>query len=225
MYGNPELTPSFADHVIAGYEWKSEYGNVRLEGYSKRWHDLAVDDSLTWWRAAGTGYARGVDVFVQGTYRELNGWVSYGWIDSRRRELDDPRELRSRYAVEHSLTLVGEYAVSPRWHTGVRWSHASGHPYTPVVGATYDGARGVWHPVLGENQSALTPAYDRVDVRLTRLFSLPKSNVCVLYAECMNVLGTANVLDYSYNADYTVRSANRSYFSRRLIVAGFSLSW
>jgi hypothetical protein len=225
VYGNPKLAPSYADHVIGGYEWKSEFGNVRLEGYQKRYHGLAVDDSLTWWSSDGTGYARGVDVFVQGTYQHLNGWVSYGWIDSKRREADDPRELRSRYSVSHSLSVVGEYAMSARWHTGLRWSHASGHPYTPVVGATFDSGRGVWHPVLGENQSALTPAYDRVDLRLTRLFSLPGSNICVAYAECMNILGTANVLDYSYNADYSQRTANRSYFSRRLIVAGFSLSW
>ena len=114
---------------------------------------------------------------------------------------------------------------------GLRWSYASGRPYTPVTGATWDPGRAFWHPVYGEHGSGVMPAYHRLDLRMTRLFSIPRagalpaSNVCVLYAECMNVLGTANVLDWSYNSDYTRRIANRSYFSRRLVVAGFSLSW
>ena len=120
--------------------------------------------------------------------------------------------------------MIGVYRIGA-YELGARFEMYTGFPYTPIVGATFDAGRNVWHPVMGENQSALTPAYDRVDLRLTRLFSLPGSNICVAYAECMNILGTANVLDYSYNADYTRRTANRSYFSRRLIVAGFSLSW
>lgn len=231
VYGNPRLEPSYADHAIAGYEWKSDFGNVRLEGYRKRYRGLPVTDSLRWWSAGGTGFARGVDVFVQGTYRELNGWLSYGLLDARRRVNDDPYEVRSSSSVRHSFTLVGQYQPSMRWMYGVRWSYSSGRPYTPVVGAVHDPSRDVWHPVHGEHGSGIMPAYHRLDLRLTKLFSIPRagrlpaSNVCVLYAECMNVLGTENVLDWSYSADYSSRVPNRSYFSRRLIVAGLSLSW
>jgi hypothetical protein len=231
VYGNPALESPFADHVIAGYEWKSEFGNVRVEGYEKRYRRLPLVDSLTWYRAAGTGRARGVDVFVQGTYRYLNGWVSYGWLDSRRRQLDDPTEVPATGAVKHSLTLVGQYQVNSRWSTGLRWSWASGRPWTPVVGRTWDPVREIWHPVYGPHGSALMPAYGRADFRLLRLFTLPRvgavrpSNMCVAYLEAMNVLGTSNVLDYVYNPDYTLRRAEYSYFSRRMMVAGFSLSW
>jgi hypothetical protein len=68
-------------------------------------------------------------------------------------------------------------------------------------------------------------------MRITHLFSmparlgLPSSSVCVAYCEGLNVLGIRNVLDYSYNADYTQRTAQDSYFSRRMLVAGFGLSW
>ncbi len=230
-YGNPDLPAPFADHLIAGYEWKSEFGNIRVEGYEKRYQRLPVVDSLTWYRAAGTGRAKGVDVFVQGTWRDLNGWVSYGFIDARRRVLDDPREVPASGAVRHSLTLVGQYAFNLRWQTGVRWTHTSGRPWTPVVGATWDPSRGIWRPVYAENNSGLMPAYNRLDVRLMRLFSLPAagylpaSAVCVAYVEAMNVLDTPNVLDYVYNEDYSKRYEDWSYFSNRLLVAGVSLSW
>jgi hypothetical protein len=114
---------------------------------------------------------------------------------------------------------------------GARFGHASGRPYTPVVGRTYDAARDLWQPVEGENNSDRLPDYRRLDVRLTRLFSLPaamglpSSNVCVFYVEAMNVLGTRNVLEYVYNSDYSQRYEQLSYFSRRMAVAGFALSW
>jgi hypothetical protein len=41
----------------------------------------------------------------------------------------------------------------------------------------------------------------------------------------MNALDTRNVLDYSYNLDYSERRAVDSYFSRRMAVAGFALTW
>ena len=231
VYGNPKLGSARAEHVIAGYEWKSDRGNVRVEGYRKDYRGLATNDSTTFYANQGTGYARGVDVFVQGAYKWLNGWVSYGYLDSKRRQLDDPRELPSAYGVRHSLTLVGQYQISSRWSTGLRLSHTSGRPFTPVVARTYDPLRSLWRPVYGEHRSDEMPQYQRADVRLTRLFSLPAgwnlpaSNVCVAYVEAMNVLGTPNVLEYVYNSDYSGRYDRLSYFSRRLLVAGFGLSW
>lgn len=230
-YGNPRLEPSYADHVIAGYEWASDFGTVRLEAYRKDYRRLARQDDATWWAADGFGYARGVDVLVQGTHGWLDGWVSYGYLDAKRREEDDPRELTARYGPRHAVTLVQRYQVTPRFHVGARYSHSTGRPYTPVVGATFDAGESRWRPVLGENQSGRMPDYHRVDLRLMRLFSLPQtghvraSNVCVMYAEALNVLGIRNVLDYWYNEDYSERRDIDSYFSRRMIVAGVALSW
>ena len=57
------------------------------------------------------------------------------------------------------------------------------------------------------------------------MMHLPESQVCVAYIEALNVLGIRNILDYHYNEDYSVRSEQDSYFSRRMLVAGVSLSW
>ena len=230
-FGNPSLAAPYADHVIAGYEWKSDFGNVRLEGYDKRYHRLPIVDSTTWYRASGTGHARGVDVFVQGTWRQLNGWISYGWLDAKRRQLDDPGEVTENGSVRHSLTLVGQYRYNSRWQTGVRWSHTSGRPYTPIVGRTPDYVRDIWHPVYGAHGSALMPVYDRVDLRIMRIFSVPRvsglpaTGACAAYVEAMNLLGTANVLEYTYSSGYVHKYPEYSYFSRRMLVAGFSLTW
>ena len=39
------------------------------------------------------------------------------------------------------------------------------------------------------------------------------------------MLGIRNVLEYHYNEDYSQRFAQESYFSRRMLVIGASLSW
>jgi hypothetical protein len=231
VYGNPDLGPLEADHLIAGYEWKSENLNLRVESFQKRYHTLVTNDSLRYYANGGTGFARGVDLFTQGSWHALSGWVSYGYLDSRRRQLDDPREVPSPWAIRHSLTLIGQVQWRARWQFGAHAAWSSGRPYTPVVDRSFDPTRSIWRPVYGEHGSALLPAYRRLDLRATRLFSLPAglglppSSVCAAYVEALNVLNLKNVLEYVYDADYSRRIARDSYFSRRFLVAGFGLTW
>lgn len=231
VYGNPELRPLRADHLIAGYEWATPDADLRIEAYRKDYHDLVTDDAATFYANGGHGYARGVDVFARGRRGRASGWISYGWLDSRRMEFDAPREVPASYGVRHSVTLVGLVQPVPEWQVGARFGWTTGRPYTPVIGAFYDPARDLWRPVEGETNSALMPRYARLDLRLLRLFSLPalgsvpSSSVCVFYIEGLNVLGTRNVLEYTWDPTYQVRRATESYFSRMLLVAGFGLTW
>ncbi len=230
-YGNPSLAAAAATHLIAGYEWLETDVNLRVEMYRKVYEDLIINDAATFYAAEGTGYAQGLDVFLRGSHRALTGWVSYGYMDSQRQEFDDPHEVPAVYGVRHSLTLVGQYRVTPQWSLGAKYAASAGRPYTPVVDATYDPDRDLWRPTYAENNSGLMPAQHRLDLRITHLFSLPAfaglpgSSVCVAYMEGLNVLGIRNTLDYHYSADYSQRYADDSYFSRRMLVFGAGLSW
>jgi hypothetical protein len=231
VYGNPTLGPLAADHVIAGYEWKTPDHNVRIEAYRKRYTDLITTSPKTYYANEGHGYAQGVDFFAQVSNRQLSGWISYGYMDSRRMEQDDPRELPSAYGVAHSATLVATYAWRPTIHFGGRYSVSSGRPYTPILGGAYDSTAARWQPIQAENRSGLMPFYQRLDLRVTQLFSLPAggglpaSSVCVLYVEVLNALDIRNVLDYSYNEDYSQRTEVDSYFGKRMAVAGVAMTW
>jgi hypothetical protein len=217
--------------VIAGYEWKSPHANLRLEAYHKEYFDLVVTSPVSFYANGGEGYADGLDVFLQGSRSNLSGWVSYGFLEARRRELDAPREVPASSGVKHSLTVVGQYRLSAALEVGVKFNYASGRPYTPVTGATYDAGRATWLPVYAERNSGRLPEYNRLDVRLTRLFhvgrfmGLPASGVCAAFIEGLNVLGKRNALDYYYNKDYSQTYVSESYFSRRLLVGGVSLTW
>ncbi|HVP38527.1 MAG TPA: TonB-dependent receptor [Candidatus Saccharimonadales bacterium] len=231
VYGNPDLAPLRADHLIAGYEWKSPRADFRVEAYHKQYHDLVVTSPTAFYANGGYGYARGVDVFLQGSRGRLSGWVSYGYLDARRKELDAPREVPASSGVKHEITLVAQYQLTASLEVGAKYNLTSGRPYTPVAGATYDSARGTWLPVYAERNSGLLPDYHRLDVRLTRLFhlgsflGLPESSVCAAFIEGLNVLNQSNTLDYFYNQDYTQRYVTESYFSRRFLVGGVSLTW
>ncbi len=231
VYGNPTLGPLAADHVIAGYEWLAEESNVRIEFYRKRYDDLVTQSAETYYANEGHGEANGVDLFARTRSGPYTGWISYGYLDSRRLEGDVTTEVPSPYGVRHSLTLVASVQLPGFWQMGGRFGFTTGRPYTPVVGATYDPSRDLWRPIEGPEYSAEMPQYHRLDVRLTRLFTmpaglgLPESGLSVLYLEAMNVLDTPNILEYTYNEDYTERHEMLSYFSRRMVVAGFALTW
>jgi outer membrane receptor for ferrienterochelin and colicin len=231
IHGNPDLAPSRATHAIGGYEWKSEYVNFRLEAYRKDYRDLVTHHPGTYYANAGHGFARGVDAFLQGSVRWLSGWVSYGYLDSRRKELDDSREGPSVHGVRHSVTLVAQYQATSSLQLGAKYNATTGRPFTPVVGASYDASADFWRPIYGDHHSERMPAYHRLDVRFTQLFSVPafarvpESSVCVFYVEAMNVLGLRNVLEFVYNQDYSARRTIDSYFSRRMLVVGAALTW
>ena len=230
-YGNPDLGSLRADHLIAGYELTTDRTNVRVEAFQKTYRDLVTNDPATFYTNGGHGFARGVDVFAQGGMKWLTGWISYGYLDTRRKEFNYPREVPSPYGVRHSLSLVGTYQVTPAFHLGARYSTSTGRPYTPVTSATFDPSAGIWRPTFAEDNSGRLPDYKRLDVRVTQLFSLPRliglpgSSICVAYAEALNVLDIRNVLDITYSADYSRRIEQESYFGRRMVVCGFGLTW
>ncbi len=231
VYGNPRLQAPSADHVIAGYEWSGPPLTARLELYRKVYRGLVTNDSTRYYANDGEGTARGVDAFLQGTWRGLTGWASYGWLDAKRRELDDPRVVNAAWDVRHTVVLVQELQVTTRWQLGAHWNWHSGAPFTDVVDRTWDDTAQLWRPVFGEHHAARLPAFTRLDLRATRLFSMPRiagvkpSSVCAAYVEALNVENRRNVLEYVWNSDWSRRYRRDSYFGRRLLVAGVALTW
>ena len=220
MYGNPKLA-LVADHVIGGYE---EVG-VRqraTRGYQKRYHGLAaVTTSLTWWRADGTGYARGVRSCRAPTSK-LQRLVSYGWIDSRRRA----RPIHPFRSVRATPCRVGRRRVRARLplahrHALVARERASAH-----ADRRRDFRRGLERGTPSWREPVRAHPPTTAWTCGSRGCSRSRGNICVAYAECMNILGTANVCSIIfYNADYTRRTANRFRTSQPPppIVAGFAV--
>ena len=85
----------------------------------------------------------------------------------------------------------------------------SGRPYTPAMGAEalVDSTTGEvtgYLPIEGAINSKRFPSYQRLDMRLDRVFQFDGWDMNV-YLEVLNVYYHRNVYDYSYTKDYSRR--------------------
>jgi hypothetical protein len=98
--------------------------------------------------------------------------------------------------------------------SAVAYRHATGRPYTPVLGAIHDSARDVWIPTYGPPMSDRLPAYHRVDISASWFRQLGPSLQGVVFWSLSNALDRENVHAYRYSADYETRIPRRSLFNR-----------
>jgi hypothetical protein len=106
---------------------------------------------------------------------------------------------------------------------GINYRLATGQPFTPIVGGYYDSAQEVWKPSYGTTNSERMPTYNRLDMRLTKIFSVHPDLFSIFYLECLNIFSIPNIMDYTYSEDYSQREKVLSFFSERSFVFGIGM--
>jgi hypothetical protein len=224
--GNPDLRVMRATHALASLDaaWKGAAAwNARVEVYRKDYDRLVVEDPVLRYTSTGRGRAQGADLLLKAATPGWRGWIGYGYLDTERKEDKQPLLGPVATSVPHNLTAVSSHTLAPGWELAGTFRYASGSPVTPVLGAVPNPGGG-WDPIEGPRYSDHLPLYHRLDARLTHLFSW-RGVSCVVFGEVMNLLNRHNAASYTYSPDYSERRVNESYFSRRILVAGTSLSW
>lgn len=224
--GNPNLKPMYAEHAIISFSRKfGETEELRLEAYYKKYEDLPLENKTTNYDNSGFGYAKGIDfIFKSNNFFGIEGWFSYGIMDSKRKWMDYEDLSNSDYNITHNVTIVAKYMLTDSWMIGVNCKFATGRPYTPVIGALYHDNLHVYEPVYGTKNSELYQPYKRVDLRLLYLFQLFNKYSAIFYVEGLNILNFRNLFGYSYSNDYTSKNEIESYFGRRMLVFGASVN-
>lgn len=224
--GNPHLLPMKAVHYVLGYSYIPwEGAEFRIEAYEKDYSDLPDSNAVTILDNSGRGYARGVDLIVKGDLPfGLSGWISYGWIDTRRRWYESKEMEPSPYDITNGFTLIAKYNITDAWQAGLDFKYATGMPYTPVVSSVYIPQQKVYEPVYGPSFSKRYPDYRRLDLRLMYMTRLFHKCFALFYIEALNVLDIHNIFSYSYSPDYSTKTGVESFFGRRIVVAGVQLS-
>ena len=224
--GNPHLLPMRATHFVLGYDYTPREGTeFRIEAYEKDYTNLPDSNVATNFDNSGYGYARGVDLIAKGDLPfGLSGWVSYGYIDTRRKWYESVGMAPSPYDITHNFTLVAKYDITDAWQVGVDFKYATGMPYTPVVRSVYIPQMNVYEPVNGPSYSLRYPDYRRLDIRLTHLTRLFDKYFTVFYVEGMNVLDIHNIFSYAYSPDFSTKTGVESFFGRRTIVVGVQIN-
>jgi hypothetical protein len=143
---------------------------------------------------AGYGYATGIDIFWydKQTIKNLNYWVSYSYLDTRRLYQNYPVKAMPGFAAHHNFSLVAKYSI-PKTTVNVAftYNYTSGRPYYNPN-----------HQFLSDK----TPAVHNL-VFSGNYAWFKKNNLFALFAYVDNVLGIKNIYNYAFSTNGAQRYA------------------
>ncbi|WP_166964984.1 TonB-dependent receptor [Yeosuana marina] len=200
---NQDLKAQNTSHYIVNYQYNADRKIFRAEAYYKDYSHLVKYDTEfaqfdSNYNSNGYGFARGIDLFWRDskTLKNIDYWVSYSFLDTKRDYLNYPSKAQPNFANTHNLSIVGKYWISDwRSQVGFSYSFASGRPYT--------------NPNEQGFMNQKTKAYNNLSLNWAYLISPQK----ILYASVNNVLGFKNINGYQYADTPSIDGS----FSRRAL--------
>ena len=215
FYGqqSPSLGYEKSEHYILSYQKMKANRTFRTELFYKTYDNLikTVPDTSN----AGYGYAKGAEVFWRdkSSVRNLDYWVSYSFLDTKRDFLDYSHLAQPNFAARHTASVVAKRFI-PAWSTslGLTYTFGSGRPYynpnRPPEGFMVD----------------RTASYHNLNAQIAYLAKIRGANA-IFVLSANNVLGNTQIFDYRYSAtDPSVRQASAP-LARRFFYAGVFLNW
>ena len=201
---NPDLKYSKATHYILQYQHSKNDRIFRAETFYKKYDDLfkTAPDAFGREVAAnnkGYGYAKGLEIFWRDkkTVKNLDYWISYSYLDTKRNYLNFPGSITPTFAAEHTASLVTKKFVT-KWKTGFNMSYnfASGRPYYNLG---YDYGQGKY--IIKEKGKTIN--YNSLGFSLNWLPNLgrtDKKTFVVWVLSLTNVLGQKQVYGYNFSS-------------------------
>lgn len=191
-----------ATHYILNYQKTTNDRIFRIEGFYKEYDDLVKSYPVSYYynmySNAGSGYAKGIELFFRDkkTIKNLDYWVSYSYLDTKRDFMNYPEQLQPDFAANHTASLVVKRFVID-WKTGFNftYSYATGRPYYNFM---YNG---------GNNKYSIadqgkTKYFHNLGFSMNYVPSIGKTKpkvFWVLVASITNVLGADQVYGYNYS--------------------------
>ena len=186
------VEPGRSYQAVTGVEWTpSPRYQFSVEAYYTDLANLVTVDtevpddneathSEAVFKSGGTGWAKGLEVFLQRRTGALTGWIGYalGWTRRTFPELNDGRPFPPKHDRRHDLSFVASYKVGA-WRLGASLAYASGQAFTPPS-----------EPSAQLNSARLLP-YHRLDVSASRSFELWRT-ASEFYVQIFNVYSRRN---------------------------------
>ena len=224
QFGNPNLLPEGAVHIVAGGEVKfSDYFSADVQGYykdlfdqtrqvlvSQLGSDINIPGAATRYSSSGYGRAYGVDVLLRGKYKGFTGWIAYSRSKFERDAYVSDCGHAHCYAPgaldqPNNLIVVAGYTFPLGFSAGARFRWTSGPLYTPVVASMYDVNGNYYYPLPGLPWSKQLPDFFQLDARVDKRFTF-KEWALTVYADVQNVTNQKNPEGLFYNFNYTQRA-------------------
>lgn len=201
LYTNRNLSFEEATHYILNYQYSKNSRTFRIEGYYKDYNHLVKETDSTRFQPfnfdriptansnnSGYGYAKGIDVFWydKKSIKNLDYWIAYSYLDTRRLFENYPVEAMVTFAAKHNVSVVMKYNIpATSVNLGITYNYTSGRPYYNPV-----------HPFLSDK----TPPVNNL------IFSgnyswFYKNNLVAVFLYADNILGIRNIYSYYYSQD------------------------
>lgn len=228
FYQNPESKyingPAHLDfqksqHYILQVQRASEGRSLRFEAFYKKYDQLIKVRNIanienqnqpvqTAINNEGFGYAKGLELFWRDkkTFENIDYWISYSFLDSKRDFMNYPVSLKPNFASEHTLSVVGKRFI-PEWKLGVNlsYTYAKGRPYYDIATKDING-----NVVNFTRNEGRLKDYNALNLSFNYLPNLGKKDAkafTVFVLSISNVLGTKNMYGYNFSQDGSRSSA------------------
>ncbi|MBC7650138.1 MAG: TonB-dependent receptor [Deinococcales bacterium] len=218
LYSNPtNLGYVRATHYLVNYIKNTNDRTFRVEAFYKKYHNLITTPPTNFFINNGSGYAQGLEIFWRDkkTFKGLDYWVSYSYLDSKRQFNNYPSQLQPTFAASHTASLVVKKFI-PKISTGFNftYSYATGRPYYNFA------ANGNKYDIRDQGK---TKDYNNLGFSLNYLTKIGKA-FAVIVASANNILNTDLIYGYNYNNAGTYKEAIRP-AAPQFYFIGVFLSW
>ena len=182
-YVNPSGFMKSKQYLL-NYFYQKEKQTIRVEVYQKDYEDLVRNEGAFNYIQNGNGFARGIDFFWRNNgshFKNLQYWISYSYIDTKRLYKDFPVEAQPGFVANHNLSVVGKYWIQDwRSQIGLTYQFASGRPYT--------------NPNMEGFLNEKTKTFNILNLSWAYLLDQQK----ILYFSVSNPIGIKNINGYNY---------------------------
>ncbi|MFC0774105.1 TonB-dependent receptor [Terrimonas alba] len=209
FYQNPErrYLPSVnelgfmkAAHYIAQFQRVVNQQSFRAEIFYKKYDNLVKTDFSNYQELAvnnnGFGDAKGIEFFWRDkkTIKNLDYWISYSYLDTKRDFLNFPFAITPNFAARHTSSLVVKRFIQ-KWKMNLNgaYNYASGRPYYNIG---YDGSNYKF------NDRGTIPDYHNVSFAINYLPFIGKKNpksYAVWVLQVSNIFNIKQTYGYQFS--------------------------
>lgn len=212
FYQNPELryqptiaplTFMKATHYIAQYQKTTNLTTFRVEAFYKQYDNLIKTSNINGRELGssnnGFGDASGFELFWRDkkTVKNLDYWISYSFLDTKRDFLNFPAAITPNFAAKHTGSLVlKKFVTKLKSNLNFSYNYASGRPYYNIQ---YD--QNTSKPFFADK--GRIPDYHNVSFSVNYLPSIGKKDAKAFAVYVLSVSNVFNIKQvYGYNYSY-----------------------
>ncbi len=217
LFFNQELPYTKATHYILTYQKVITNATLRIAGFYKKYNQLVKTFPDT--TVAGNGYAQGLELFWRDkkTFKNIDYWVSYSYLDTKRNYLNYPIAIEPNFAAKHTASfVVKRFFKKMNTQLNANYNFATGRPYYNIA---YDNSI----RKFDIKDKGRTIDYHSLSFSANYLTALGKAFTVFVFS-ITNVLGSKQVFGYNYSNN-GLNKVEVNPAAPRFFFLGAFLSW